>query len=52
MIAMNAGHADQRAEVEQVRPGDEEHRERGQRDDDRRPEVRLPEHEGDDRRRR
>ena len=36
-------------EVDEVRPGDEEHGERGQRDDHRRAEVRLLEHERDDR---
>ena len=38
--------------MERVRPGDEPHRERGQRDDDRRPEVGLLEDERDDRHRR
>ena len=37
-------------EVDEVGAGDEEHRERGQRDDHRRAEVRLLEHERGDRR--
>jgi hypothetical protein len=41
--------ARQQPEVQQVRPGDEEHREDRQRDDDRRPEVGLLEDQGDDR---